>query len=63
MAAVQPLPDQPDFARLSILLAEVATQVARIPNAAPGPNVITAEDLHARSTDFYISESELRLDY
>ena len=54
MAEVQPLPDQPDFARLSVLLAEVATHVARIPNAAPEPNAITAEDLQACSTDFYI---------
>lgn len=54
MAEVQPLPDQPDFAQLLVLLAEVATHVARIPNAAPEPNTITAEDLRACSTDLYI---------
>ncbi|KXN84936.1 hypothetical protein AN958_11919 [Leucoagaricus sp. SymC.cos] len=46
MAAIQPLLDQPDD-QLPVLLAEVATRVARIPNIAPGPNAVTAEELQA----------------
>ena len=48
------LPVQPDFLRLSVLLAEVAIHMACIPNAAPEPDAIPREHLQVCITDLYI---------